>query len=54
MNKTLNLALMLAAAMALLAVPAFAGVVHVPEPTTLVLVGAGIGATALLRKMKKK
>jgi hypothetical protein len=54
MNKTLNLALTLAVVMTLLSVPAFAGVQTVPEPTTLTLLAVGVGATALLRKMKKK
>jgi len=54
MNKTLNFALMLAAVMALLTVPAFAGAAKAPEPTTLLLLATGVGATALLRKMRKK
>lgn len=57
MNKLLRFAIMLSAAAFVVSLPAFAGTVpppHVPEPVTLTLLATGIGAVALVRKLRSK
>jgi hypothetical protein len=53
-NKMLKSGLMLAAAVVVLAVPAFAGISRVPEPGTMVLLASGIGGVAVLRRLLKR
>jgi predicted enzyme related to lactoylglutathione lyase len=57
-KKALIYVSMLAAAIAVASVSAFAGAVvtppsHVPEPATLALLATGMGAVALVRKLRK-
>ena len=54
MNKMLKSGLMLATAVAVLAVPAFAGETVVPEPGTMTLLASGIGGMAVLRRLVKR
>jgi PEP-CTERM motif len=37
-----------------LAVPAFAGIPVVPEPTTVLLIGGGLGAILVVRHLRAK
>jgi hypothetical protein len=56
-NKVLKFAIMLSAATLALSVPVFAGTVtygSVPEPITLTLLATGIGAVAVMRKLRSK
>jgi hypothetical protein len=54
MNKALVSILAVAALVAVISVPAFAGAtVQVPEPATLLLVATGIGAVAIVRRLRK-
>jgi hypothetical protein len=58
-NKVLKFAIMLSAATFALSLPAFAGVgscapAAVPEPITLTLLATGIGAVAVMRKLRDK
>jgi hypothetical protein len=53
----LKFSLMLAIAVAVSALPAFAGepqTVPVPEPATLALLASGIGGVAVLRRLRKR
>jgi hypothetical protein len=52
-NRTLGL---LSSAIALIccAVPAFAGQPSVPEPTTVLLMGGGLGAILVIRHLRAK
>ena len=56
MNKIFKSALVLGAAVAVLAAPAFAGepIPVVPEPGTMALLASGIGGIAVLRRMLKR
>jgi hypothetical protein len=59
-NKMLKFAIMLSAATFALSLPAFAGSSSictpavVPEPITLTLLATGIGAVAVMRKLRSK
>jgi hypothetical protein len=56
-NKALKFAIILSAATFALSLPAFAGVnpnATVPEPITLTLLATGIGAVAVVRKLRNK
>jgi hypothetical protein len=56
-NKALKFAIMLSAATLAFAVPVFAGTVtygSVPEPITLTLLATGIGAVAVVRRLRTK
>jgi hypothetical protein len=56
-NKVLKFAIMLSAATLALSVPVFAGTVtygSVPEPITLTLLATGIGAVAVVRRLRTK
>jgi hypothetical protein len=56
-NKSLKLAVFVSAATFAVCVPAFAGIsctpVATPEPITLTLLATGIGAVAVVRKLRK-
>jgi hypothetical protein len=54
LNKILKSALLVGTAVAILAVPAFAGTVPAPEPGTMVLLASGIGGVAVLRRLLKR
>jgi len=56
-NKVLKFAIILSAATFALSLPALAGicpVTTVPEPITLTLLATGIGAVAVMRKLRSK
>jgi len=56
-NKILKFATMLSAVTFALSIPAFAGApspATVPEPITLTLLATGIGAVAVVRKLRNK
>jgi hypothetical protein len=56
-NKALKFAIVLSAATFALSISAFAGVAPrptVPEPITLTLLATGIGAVAVVRKLRSK
>jgi hypothetical protein len=56
-NKILKFATMLSAVTFALSIPAFAGApspAAVPEPITLTLLATGIGAVAVVRKLRNK
>jgi hypothetical protein len=53
LNKIFKFSLMFVIALAVTAVPAFAGNVQVPEPVSFVLLASGIGGVALLRRLRK-
>jgi hypothetical protein len=56
-KKALKFAIMLSAATLALSVPVFAGTVtygSVPEPITLTLLATGIGAVAVVRRLRTK
>jgi hypothetical protein len=56
-NKALKFAIVLSAATFALSISAFAGVAPrptVPEPITLTLLATGIGAVAVVRKLRNK
>jgi len=58
MNKALKFVLMLIAATSVSSLPAFAGLpgppTNVPEPATLALLATGLGAVAVVRRLRKK
>jgi hypothetical protein len=54
LNKIFKFSLMFVIALAVTAVPAFAGTtIQVPEPVSFVLLASGIGGVALLRRLRK-
>lgn len=56
MKRISKFALMLAAAVAVLALPAFAGqiVVRTPEPSSIMLLASGVGGILILRRLRKR
>src|SRR6266404_3814381 len=55
LKRISKFALMLAAAVAVLALPAFAGqiVVRTPEPSSIMLLASGVGGILILRRLRK-
>lgn len=55
-NKTIEFVVTLIAVLAVSSLPAFAGIVSgkAPEPSSLLLVATGVGAVAVVRRLRNK